>query len=93
MNKQELLEEIVKLDIEVSENFPHYDLVDKEVVLALIDQLDEPEVKQLDKKIKELDSYNDELIRDNNQLRNELDNQEALSQNNVLEAFPHQSNY
>ena len=42
MNKQELLEEIVKLDIEVSENFPHYDLVDKEVVLALIDQLDEP---------------------------------------------------
>ena len=44
MNKQELLEEIVKLDIEVSENFPHYDLVDKEVVLALIKQLDEPEV-------------------------------------------------
>lgn len=43
MNKQELLEEIVKLDIEVSENFPHYDLVDKEVVLALIDQLDELE--------------------------------------------------
>ena len=44
MNKQELLEEIVKLDIEVSENFPHYDLVGKEVVLALIKQLDEPEV-------------------------------------------------
>ena len=43
MKKQELLEEIVKLDIEVSENFPHYDLVDKEAVLALINQLEEPE--------------------------------------------------
>lgn len=50
------------------------------VALEFIEQLDEPEVKQLDKKIKELDSYNDELIRDNNQLRNELDNQEVLSQ-------------
>lgn len=44
-----------------------------EYVQELIDQLDEPEVKQLDKKIKELESYNDELIRDNNQLRNQLD--------------------
>lgn len=44
MKKQELLEEIVKLDIEVSENFPHYDLVDKEAVLALINQLEEPEI-------------------------------------------------
>ena len=44
MNKQELLEEIVKLDVEVSEIFPHYDLVDKEVVLTLIDQLEETEV-------------------------------------------------
>jgi hypothetical protein len=43
MNKQELLEEIVKLDIEASENFPHYDLVDKEVVLTLINQLEELE--------------------------------------------------
>lgn len=50
------------------------------VALEFIEQLDEPEVKQLDKKIKELDSYNDELIRDNNQLRNELDSQEVLSQ-------------
>ena len=45
-------------------------------ILDIIHQLDEPEVKQ----IKELDSYNDELIRDNNQLRNALDNQEVLSQ-------------
>ena len=44
-----------------------------EYVQELIDQLDEPEVKQLDKKIKELESYNGELIRDNNQLRNQLD--------------------
>lgn len=50
------------------------------VALEFIEQLDELEVKQLDKKIKELDSYNDELIRDNNQLRNTLDNQEVLSQ-------------
>ena len=34
---------------------------------------EEPEVKRLERKIKELDSYNDELIRDNNQLRSELD--------------------
>ena len=45
-----------------------------ERVYDLIDQLDEPEVKQLERKIKELDSYNDELIRDNNQLRNALNN-------------------
>ena len=51
-----------------------------EYVQELIDQLDEPEVKQPDKKIRELESYNDELIRDNNQLRNALDNQEVLSQ-------------
>ena len=47
---------------------------------GVIDQLDEPEVKQLERKIKELDSFNDELIRDNNQLRNELDEPEVLSQ-------------
>jgi hypothetical protein len=82
MNKDKkwLKEEIVKLDIEVSENFPHYDLVGKEVVLDLINQLDELEVEQSDKKIRELESYNDELIRDNNQLRNALDNQGFLSQ-------------
>lgn len=54
--------------------------VDRDDVLELINQLDEPEVKQLERKIKELDSFNDELIRDNNQFRNELDNQEVLSQ-------------
>ena len=52
----------------------------KEDFKNLIDQLDESEVKQLDKKIRELESYNDELIRGNNQLRNTLDNQEVLSQ-------------
>lgn len=54
--------------------------VDRDDVLELINQLDEPEVKQLYKKISELDSFNDELIRDNNQFRNTLDNQEVLSQ-------------
>ena len=49
-------------------------------VNELLNQLDESEVEQLDRKIEELESYNDELIRDNNQLRNELDNQEVLSQ-------------
>lgn len=48
-------------------------------VYKLINQLDELEVKKLERKIKELDSYNDELIRDNSQLRNELDKQESLS--------------
>ena len=49
-------------------------------IMLLINQHEESEVKRLERKIKELDSYNDELIRDNNQLRNELDNQEVLSQ-------------
>ena len=49
------------------------------VIKLLIDQHEESEVKRLEKKIKELDSYNDELVRDNNQFRNELDNQEVLS--------------
>lgn len=54
--------------------------VDKDDVLSLIDQLDEPETHQLKDKIKELEDYNNELIRDNNQLRDEIDNQETLSQ-------------
>lgn len=49
-------------------------------IMLLINQHEESEVKRLERKIKELDSYNDELIRDNNQFRNELDNQEVLSQ-------------
>ena len=56
---------------------PYIDtVVSIERVFDLIYQLDEPEVKQ----IKELESYNDELIRDNNQLRNALDELEVLSQ-------------
>ena len=46
----------------------------------LIRELDDSEVKHLYKKIEELESYNDELIRDNNQLRDAMDNQEVLSQ-------------
>ena len=42
-------------------------------IMLLINQFEESEVKRLDRKMKELESYNDELIRDNNQLRNELD--------------------
>lgn len=42
-------------------------------IMSLINQFEESKVKQLERKIKELDSYNDELIRDNSQLRNELD--------------------
>ena len=49
-------------------------------IMLLINQHEESEVKRLERKIKELDSYNDELIRDNNQLRNALDNREVLSQ-------------
>ena len=56
-----------------------YDKVIEELT-RYVDQLDEPEVKQLYEKIRELETFNDELIRDNNQFRNELDNQEALSE-------------
>ena len=48
-------------------------------IMLLINQFEESEVKRLERKVKELDSYNAELIRDNNQVRNELDNQEVLS--------------
>ena len=54
--------------------------VSMEDIYELIDQLEELGVEQLERKIKELESFNDELIRDNNQFRNELDNQEALSE-------------
>ena len=78
-DKEWLKEEVFELYVS-----PDYETVAKtetiSKVLELINQLDEPEVKQLDKKIKELESYNDELIRDNNQLRITLDNQEVLSQ-------------
>ena len=74
--KEWLTNEIEIMESETSEYYPHEQMVEREVVLNLIDQLDEPEVRQ----IKELDSYNDELIRDNNQLRNALDNQKFLSQ-------------
>ena len=49
-------------------------------IMSLINQHEESEIKRLDRKIEELESYNDELIRDNNQFRNELDNQEVLSE-------------
>lgn len=74
--KEWLTNEIEIMESETSENYPHEQMIEREVVLNLINQLDEPGVKQ----IKELDSYNDELIRDNNQLRNALDNQKVLSQ-------------
>ena len=51
-----------------------------EISLFLINELDEPEVEQLYKKIRSLDSFNGFLMRSNNQLRDELDNQEVLSQ-------------
>ncbi len=42
MNKQELLESIENMGSETSENYPHEQMVDREEVLNLIDQLDEP---------------------------------------------------
>ena len=39
-----LKKEIEKIDVETSENFPHYDVISKNVVLYAINQLDEPEV-------------------------------------------------
>lgn len=43
MNKEELRKKINSLPIETSENYPHNHMVDKEVVVGLIEQLDEPE--------------------------------------------------
>lgn len=85
-DKEWLKEEVMNLYPSHSEMYEHPDYLTVEKVdlinnfIDLIDQLDEQEVKQLDKKIRELESYNDELIRDNNQLRNAMDNQEVLSQ-------------
>ena len=42
-------------------------------IMSLINQHEESEIKRLDRKMKELESYNDELVRDNNQFRDELD--------------------
>ena len=56
-----LKEEIEKIDVETSENFPHYDVISKNVVLYAIDQLDEPEAlsqKRIDDNIFEVDSWN-----------------------------------
>ena len=56
-----LKKEIEKIDVETSENFPHYDVISKNVVLYAIDQLDEPEAlsqKRIDDNIFEVDSWN-----------------------------------
>ncbi len=42
MDKQELLESIENMGSEVSENYPHNQVVDRELVIKLVDQLDEP---------------------------------------------------
>ena len=47
-DKEWLKEEIEKIDVETSENFPHYDVISKNVVLYAINQLDEPETLSLD---------------------------------------------
>jgi len=60
-DKEWLKEEIEKIDVETSENFPHYDVISKNVVLYAIDQLDEPEAlsqKRIDDNIFEVDSWN-----------------------------------
>ena len=49
-------------------------------VYDLIDQLDEPE----DKRIKELESYNDDLIRYTSQLKNELNELESYNDELIL---------
>ena len=53
--------------------------IQKDKVTNLIEQLDEPEVEKLYKKIKGLESYNESLIRYNNQLLDIVNNQETLS--------------
>ncbi|WP_373757841.1 DUF1642 domain-containing protein [Jeotgalibaca porci] len=48
MDKQELLESIENMGSEVSENYPHDQVVDRELVIKLVEGLDEPEkVKSL----------------------------------------------
>ena len=70
-----LREEVWKQDTVMDKGYIYTD-----DLMSIINEVDEPEVKQLERKIEELESYNDELIRDNNQFRNELDNQEVLSE-------------
>ena len=60
-NKEWLKEEIEKIDVETSENFPHYEVISKNIVLYLINQLDEAETlsqKRIDDNIFEVDSWN-----------------------------------
>jgi len=60
-DKEWLKEEIEKIDVETSENFPHYDVISKNIVLYLINQLDEAETlsqKRIDDNIFEVDSWN-----------------------------------
>lgn len=78
--KKEIGTEMIELEPNRKEKWSDVKYQTLRSVAQKIDQLDEPEVKQLERKIRELASFNDELIRDNNQLRNELDNQEVLSQ-------------
>ena len=77
--KDSITKEMQDLYGTIGPNYFDYEYTNKRIK-GLVDQLGKPEVKRLERKIKELDSYNDELIRDNNQLRNELDNPEVLSQ-------------
>ena len=56
-----LKEEIEKIDVETSENFPHYEVISKNIVLYLINQLDEAETLSLewiDDNGFEVDSWN-----------------------------------
>ena len=56
-----LKEEIEKIDVETSENFPHYEVISKNIVLYLINQLGESETlsqKRIDDNIFEVDSWN-----------------------------------
>ena len=56
-----LKKEIEKIDVETSENFPHYEVISKNIVLYLINQLDEAETLPLewtDDNSFEVDSWN-----------------------------------
>lgn len=44
------IKEIEGLETESSQNYPHDDMIEKEIVLGILNQLDEPEAKrQIDK--------------------------------------------
>jgi len=55
-----LKEEIEKIDVETSENFPHYEVISKNIVLYLINQLGRRNLsqKRIDDNIFEVDSWN-----------------------------------